>query len=342
MTQTRLPTLPVRHLRITPLVALLALGLVAGCSMSTKSTRCAVVPLEDTGECDAFFTGFWFDGDGCVEASATGCDAPANLHATQELCEARHAACLAPLDCAVSSLSDPGPGNTCAAYFEGFAYVDGACVPRGLSGCDRPAGLFETEDACRQAYAECLPEPTGCEPVELVAIGGCEPAYIGFRWDGTDCVDALGTGCEWPAGLHETRAACLAEHRACPGVCDVPPEPAPEPCDAVFDGWRFTGTGCEAVTFSGCGLPASYFETEAACVAAYGHCGLAESDCVIGGCSSQLCADEALPSTCEWLEEYACYQAPSARCERQADGQCGWTPTSELEACLAEARSDDG
>jgi len=57
--------------------------------------------------------------------------------------------------------------------------------------------------------------------------------------------------------------------------------------------------------------------------------------CVADGCSSQLCVDEALggvASTCEWLEEYACYQ--DAECAQQADGSCGWTPTPELSACL--------
>lgn len=56
--------------------------------------------------------------------------------------------------------------------------------------------------------------------------------------------------------------------------------------------------------------------------------------CFVGGCSSQLCTDrDDIASTCEWREEYACYR--SATCERQADGHCGWTQTSELLACLS-------
>ena len=62
---------------------------------------------------------------------------------------------------------------------------------------------------------------------------------------------------------------------------------------------------------------------------------LVDQACYVGGCSGQICSDqEGVISTCEWREEYACYQ--SATCERQPDGQCGWTPTPELEACLAE------
>lgn len=55
--------------------------------------------------------------------------------------------------------------------------------------------------------------------------------------------------------------------------------------------------------------------------------------CFVGGCSSQLCSDqEGMISTCEWREEYACYQ--QATCERQSNGDCGWTQDAELQACL--------
>jgi thiol-disulfide isomerase/thioredoxin len=60
--------------------------------------------------------------------------------------------------------------------------------------------------------------------------------------------------------------------------------------------------------------------------------------CVIGGCSGQLCIEEGDDgvSTCEFREEYACYN--TASCERQADGQCGWTQTEELTSCLGNAQ----
>ncbi|MDP3696626.1 MAG: Gmad2 immunoglobulin-like domain-containing protein [Candidatus Taylorbacteria bacterium] len=60
--------------------------------------------------------------------------------------------------------------------------------------------------------------------------------------------------------------------------------------------------------------------------------------CKVGGCSGQLCLDgseEDVVTTCEYKTEYACYK--TAKCERQEDGKCGWTPTEELVACLAEA-----
>lgn len=54
--------------------------------------------------------------------------------------------------------------------------------------------------------------------------------------------------------------------------------------------------------------------------------------CIKTGCSQQICADEPMMSTCEWRPEYECYR--KARCERQANGKCGFTMTPELTACL--------
>ncbi len=62
---------------------------------------------------------------------------------------------------------------------------------------------------------------------------------------------------------------------------------------------------------------------------------LVDQTCYVGGCSGQICSDDpGAISTCEWRDEYACYQ--TATCERQSDGQCGWTATAELDACLAQ------
>lgn len=54
--------------------------------------------------------------------------------------------------------------------------------------------------------------------------------------------------------------------------------------------------------------------------------------CIKTGCSSQVCADHDVITTCEFRPEYACYK--KAACERQADGNCGFTKTRELTECL--------
>lgn len=55
--------------------------------------------------------------------------------------------------------------------------------------------------------------------------------------------------------------------------------------------------------------------------------------CYRGGCSLEVCSDRPdVATTCVWRDEAACYQ--DARCERQPDGRCDWTPTPELQQCL--------
>jgi hypothetical protein len=61
--------------------------------------------------------------------------------------------------------------------------------------------------------------------------------------------------------------------------------------------------------------------------------------CYVGGCSGQLCTDDPdAASTCEYREEYMCYR--TATCERQSSGQCGWTQSPQLSACLIKAQQN--
>ena len=60
-----------------------------------------------------------------------------------------------------------------------------------------------------------------------------------------------------------------------------------------------------------------------------------KQDCIVTGCSGQVCAEEDVITTCEFLPEYACYK--NTVCERQRDGECGWTETEELLSCIEEA-----
>ncbi|MBK9037252.1 MAG: hypothetical protein IPL61_39420 [Myxococcales bacterium] len=57
--------------------------------------------------------------------------------------------------------------------------------------------------------------------------------------------------------------------------------------------------------------------------------------CYVGGCSGQVCSDRpGVVTTCEYRPEYTCYR--TATCEEQVEGECGWTETDELDACLAD------
>ena len=64
---------------------------------------------------------------------------------------------------------------------------------------------------------------------------------------------------------------------------------------------------------------------------------VSQKPCKKTGCSSQVCSDEDVITTCEWRSEYECYR--KATCERQANGECGWTQTPELRACLRGQRN---
>ena len=61
--------------------------------------------------------------------------------------------------------------------------------------------------------------------------------------------------------------------------------------------------------------------------------------CVVGGCSSQLCGEEAdmdgMVTSCEYQTKYSCYQRTT--CARQATGKCAWTETPELLSCLKDS-----
>ena len=59
-----------------------------------------------------------------------------------------------------------------------------------------------------------------------------------------------------------------------------------------------------------------------------------DADCVVSGCSGQICAAEPMISTCEWRPEYACYGEPTTSCGCN-NGTCGWAQTRELSSCLA-------
>lgn len=63
---------------------------------------------------------------------------------------------------------------------------------------------------------------------------------------------------------------------------------------------------------------------------------VSQKPCMKTGCSGQVCADKEMITTCEFRPEYECYKR--AICERQRNGECGFTPTAELAECLRRAR----
>lgn len=67
-----------------------------------------------------------------------------------------------------------------------------------------------------------------------------------------------------------------------------------------------------------------------------------DSDCVRGGCSSQLCVSkntEPVFTTCEYRDEYGCFAEAPCIC---IEGQCGHNQTEDLNNCLEEVGYNDG
>ncbi|MAG45511.1 MAG: hypothetical protein CMH63_01935 [Nanoarchaeota archaeon] len=64
-----------------------------------------------------------------------------------------------------------------------------------------------------------------------------------------------------------------------------------------------------------------------------------DSECAIGGCSSQVCTsiDKAkdLITTCEYREEYGCLKLTLCGC---VDNKCQWNENEDYKTCLEEVR----
>jgi hypothetical protein len=60
--------------------------------------------------------------------------------------------------------------------------------------------------------------------------------------------------------------------------------------------------------------------------------GTGTGQCIKTGSFGEMCSDREQMTPNMWLNVYACYW--SSKCERQSNGQCGWTQTNELNLCV--------
>ena len=60
-----------------------------------------------------------------------------------------------------------------------------------------------------------------------------------------------------------------------------------------------------------------------------------KGECRATGCGGHVCADRDVITTCEAQLGQECFDL--AMCERQDDGECGWTQTEESQACFDDA-----
>ncbi|WP_437524096.1 hypothetical protein WME79_35355 [Sorangium sp. So ce726] len=191
-------------------------------------------------------------------------------------------------------------------------------------------------------------EPTSCK------VTGCS---------GQVCADDdVVTTCEY-----REEYACYKEHGVCErgasGECGWRATPELETCLGGGEAAPCKVTGCSGQVCADEEVATTCeYREEYACYKEHGVCergasgecgwratpeleaclgGGEAAPCKVTGCSGQICADKDLDvaTTCEWLEEYACYKEHSV-CERGASGECGWRATPELEACIEAASGE--
>ena len=211
----------------------------------------------------------------------------------------------------------------------------------------------------------------GCGPVESGApdsspdgvddgIEACTDGETAPAGDGCNTCTCMGG--VWACTLMGCQATCPAPAAAdpgvnCPAVIAYGKDPASGLCCMYSDpchvpaGWTqyYSEQECEGACSVGDRMAApdgcnscsctdgGWACTEMACPPPPGSCA-SDADCFVSGCSGQICASEDVATTCEWLDEYACYKAPTTSCGCQ-DGFCGWARTPELDMCLNQACS---
>lgn len=222
-----------------------------------------------------------------------------------------------------------GEGSSCGGFTLPWAFE--RCEP-GLV-CDAPDFIADAPGVCRspcESSAECAEDQYCSSDGACEADGACEVSadcnlegnvFAAPRCLGYGVCDPFAQQCGWECG--DPRCADLLGFDF-------------GPCDAVL-GAGVLGGQCGTV--SGCSSePFELFESEAecrsACSAPAAECAV-DTDCIVSGCSGQVCAPEPVITTCEFREEFACFQDPSVTTCGCNEGQCAWNATPELAECLA-------
>jgi eight-cysteine-cluster-containing protein len=309
------------------------------CADGSEPVECFANPCDVTPACSSAAS--------CEASYCGGCNAELYDEYGYAVCQAA-SECSTDADCAAGEWcrpiidSEPGAAtNECVPFAGAGAFCEGFTLPWFFERC-APGLVCDTPDFVADASGTCKTPCTtsaDCPEAEYCAADGacdsdgqCEapvdctlegntfivPACVGYP-----TCEAPG-GCGWSCG----DPACIDLWSHDFG-----------PCDAVL-GAGVYGGGCMAL--SGCdAAPFSLFESEAACRAACEEAPAPEcdsdADCGRTGCSGQICAAQSVITTCEFREEFACFQDPAVTTCGCSAGRCGFTPTPELDACLEAA-----
>ncbi len=224
-------------------------------------------------------------------------------------------------------------------------------LPLSLSGClfdevEVEPGPTVITDASDTASDDPSSDVQACNEGETVPAGdGCNTCTCSNGvWACTlmGCMAVCPSPVEFPDGMGCVEVIVFAKDPASGACCMYP-----APCEAP-EGWEqfYSEQDCQDVCVPGeqrladdgcntcsCDESGRWGCTEMSCPSA--EC-VSDDDCFVGGCSGQLCAAEPLSSTCEWTQEYACYDDEITSCGC-FEGRCGWEQTDALDACLNDA-----
>jgi hypothetical protein len=167
--------------------------------------------------------------------------------------------------------------------------------------CMMPCELRTYPNDC---YAE-------CDGAVIIHSGTCEDPPLPCSADG-----------ECPAGMY---CEFDSSDPNGAGVCLPLPNMECQTDDDCPDGFR-----CELFFDETC-------DPDGNCQgSSWGQCVPAEGDCIVTGCSGEVCAPFPVDTTCVWLPEYECLRLTTCELLQSAGGTqtCGWVQTPEYLECL--------
>jgi len=210
--------------------------------------------------------------------------------------------------------------------------IDGRCVyddcvcpeiyaPVCAEKCFTDPNCDETGGDCG-GYCELRTYPNDCyaecDGAVIIHTGTCEDPALPCSSDG-EC--PAGMYCEFDSSDPTGTGVCLPlPNMECQTDADCP------------DGFR-----CELFFDETC-------DPDGNCQGqSWGQCVPVQSECIVTGCSGEVCAPFPVDTGCVWLPEYECLRLTTCELLQSADGAqtCGWVQTLEYLECLENIYNAD-